>query len=230
MTVSAPIVCALTVLGLEHGKATQDGAGSGAWLMGLARALGEAGGWRHGLDSEGGSSTSHLLRACPQGAHSLGLRPHMCRGGGRREAKAKGRQCRHGPKQRGCKAGAGRGPRGGEERGTGKPCLDLRTDSYSSRSRLAPLGAHWVPPPPPGLGQSHPVSPLLPGLSSHADPWWRAQAEGWALAGQQGGSRPVEGSQRPRQLPEEHPQLEVWKGEALREHNSKQPGGVPQEA
>ena len=124
-----------------------------------------------------GSSTSHLLRACPQGAHSLGAKtPHVL---GWRKKRGKGKEAGNAetpwPKQRGCKAGTGRGRGGGRwgvrSRGEWWPCkscLDLRITDQAQDSRLPlpnQVGTTWVELVPPGWGWHWGAPAPTPALS-----------------------------------------------------------------
>lgn len=96
-----------------------------------------------GQTAEVGSSTSHLLRACPQGAHSLGAKtPHVLGEGEEVKAKRKAMQRQCGPSKGGAKqAGGGLG----EERQPGKalprpggPWTKHRLEGCPSPARLVP--------------------------------------------------------------------------------------------
>lgn len=110
----------------------------------VARTVGELGRGGTGRTAEVGSSTLHLLRACPQGAHSLRAEPPHVLGWGGKEVKAK-RQAMQTPrpKQRWGAKQAEAGVLGGAGgRQPGKPCLDLWTGP-SSGLKAAPLPPDW---------------------------------------------------------------------------------------
>lgn len=165
----------------------------------MARTLGELGRGGTGRTAEVGSSTLHLLRACPQGAHSLRAKPPHVLGWGGKEVKAK-RQAMQTPrpKQRGCKAGTGRSP-GGTGGGVAawqalpRPVdrTQLRFEGCPSATRLGSRGVHW------GCPGSPDLLSQAPHHVDHAAPGGRAGS--WGLAPwprRRGGCKACEGTVR----------------------------------